>query len=621
MPYTPMQFRPGINREVTSHTNEGGWVDCDKIRFRSGFPETIGGWTRVSDAQYVGAARALHTWTALRGVSYVGVGTSYKFYLLEDASTQYDITPIRETTAAGDVTFSAADGDSTLTVTDTSHGALVGDRVTFSGAVTLGGLVTADVLNAEHTISAVLTNDTYEIELAVTANASDTGNGGASVVGEYQINTGLSDSTFGSGWGAGAWGAGGWGDETTLTVSGTGLRLWGVDNYGEDLLFNVRGAGVYYWDATSGASSRGVALSSLPGANKTPTVALQVLTSDRDRHAVALGTDDEFAAGTLDPLLIRFSAQEDITDWESREDNTAGALRISSGSTIIAGVKTRQQILIITDVSVHAMQYVGAPFTFGLSELARGTTISGPNAAVAVNDEVFWMGEGVFFRYRGTVQQIPCTVREYVFSDFNISQAAKVYAGHNAEFSEVWWFYPSAASEENDRYVVFNYEANIWYYGSLARTAWQQRGVFGFSIAASTDGYLYYHDTGMNDGSQNPAVGIRAYIESSPVDISNGDRFMFVDRIIPDVTFRSSTGTPTVTFIAKVQDWPGQAYNTKTEEETVSRTASSPIDLYTRELYVRLRGRAMALRVESDQRNTAWRLGTPRANVRTDGRA
>jgi len=618
MALTKLQFRPGINRETTSHTNEGGWQDCDKIRFRSGFPETIGGWERFTSDVAFGTCRNLHTWNTLSNESYVSVGTHLKHYLVRGTAL-FDITPIRATTAAGDVTFSATFNSSTVTVSHTAHGALLNDFVTFSGAVSLGGAITADLLNAEHQIQRIVDANSYEIYVGAVATGSDSGNGGASVVGEYQINTGLESAAFGDGWGADPWSAGGWGSAADTSIPGAQLRLWSADNYGEDLFFCVRNGAVFYWDATTGTAVRGGALEDLSGANKAPTVARVVMTSDRDRHALAFGCDDEFSIGTQDPLLIRFSAQEDITDWETRADNTAGSLRISSGSGIVTAVKTRQQVLVFTDVSLHAMQYIGAPFTFGLTELSVNITIAGPQAAVAVNDSVFWMGEGDFYLYDGRVQKIPCSVREYVFSRLDIAQAQKITAAHNSEHSEIWWFYQSVNGSENDSYVVYNYAQNIWYYGTLERTAWQQRGIFGFSIGAAPDGYLYYHESGVNDGSTNPSSAIHAYIESSPVDMGEGDRYMFASQLIPDITFRSSTGTPSVTMTLKARNWPGDGYLAKEEDNPVTRSATVPVEKFTRDIDIRLRGRSMSIRVESNERNTAWRLGTPRLNVRTDG--
>lgn len=618
MSFIKLQFRPGINREVTPYADEGGWFDGDKIRFRMGFPESIGGWETVSPFQFLGTCRALHAWTSLDNTSYVGVGTNLKYYALR-GSDFFDITPLRETTAPGAVTFAATDGSSTITVTDASHGALLNDFVTFSGAVSLGGTVTAPILNAEHQITAVIDGNTYTIEVSVTANASDVGDGGASVVGVYQINTGLDTSIVGTGWGAGFWGADGWGSPSDTAIPGAQLRLWSHDNYGEDLIINVRDGGVFYWDESAGLNARAVPLTALAGANSAPTVAREVLVSDRDRHVLAFGCDDEFTPGVQDPLLIRFCAQEDITDWETRTDNTAGSLRISNGSEIVAAVKTKQQVLVFTDVSLHTVQYVGAPFTFGLTEVSQGVTIAGQNAAVPVNDAVYWMGQSQFYIYNGNAQEIPCTVKEYVFSNFNRAQANKIVAGHNAEFSEVWWFYPSLASQNIDRYVIYNYEQDIWYYGTLNRTAWIGRGVFGYPIAAGADGYLYYHEFGINDGSQNPPVGINCYVQSNSFDMGEGDNFLSAWRVIPDLTFRTSDGSPLVTFTLKTQDFPGSGFFQE-ESNNVVRTATVPIERFTTQQYVRLRGRAMAFRVESNQFNTAWRLGASRVDIRPDGR-
>lgn len=618
MSFLKLQFRPGINREVTPYADEGGWYDCDKVRFRMGYPESIGGWEKISTNQFLGSCRALHAWTALDNTTYIGVGTNLKYYVMRGTDF-FDITPIRETTSAGDVTFAATDGSSTITVTDTNHGAILNDYVTFSGAVTLGGVVTADILNAEHQVTSVIDGDNYTISVSVTANSSDTGDGGASVVGAYQINTGLDTSVLGTGWGAGAWSAGAWGAPSSTAIPGAQLRLWSHDNYGEDLVMNVRDGGVYYWDESTGLNSRAVALSDLAGANKAPTIARDVLVSDRDRHVLAFGCDDEFNLGVQDPLLIRFCNQEDITDWETRPDNTAGSLRISTGSEIVSAVKTKQQVLVFTDISLHTVQYIGPPFTFGLAEVSQNVSIASQNAAVAVNDTVYWMGKNQFYIYNGNVQEIPCTVKEYVFDDFNQFQIQKIMAGHNTEHGEIWWFYPSGSSDNVDRYVIFNYLQNIWYYGNLARTAWVGRGVFAYPIAAGTDGYLYYQEFGINDGSQNPAVGINAYIQSNAFDMGEGDNFMSAWRVIPDITFRNSDGSPQATITVKTQDYPGGGF-LEEESNTVVRSATVPVEKFTTQQYIRLRGRSMAFRLESNQYNTSWRLGAPRIDVRPDGR-
>ena len=638
MPLTKLQFQPGINRESTSYSNEGGWYDMDKVRFRMGYPEKIGGWTKLGIKSFLGSCRALHSWRTIALNNYIGLGTNDKYYI-EEGQGYYDITPIRETTSAGDVTFAASDGSSTITVTDTNHGAVVGDFVTFSGAVSLGGLITANVLNQEYKINSIVGSNSYTITarevnsvaditvdgvytpVAVTANSSDSGNGGSSVVGAYQINTGLDTSVFGNGWGAGTWSRGAWNSAAVIDTLTDTLRLWSHDNFGEDLIINVYNGGIYYWDASAVTplTTRAVPLSSLAGASNTPTVAAKVIVSDVDRHVIAFGANP-LGSSVQDPLLIRFSDQENAADWTPSTTNTAGDLLIGSGSRIVTALETRQQILVFTDASLHVMQYLGPPFTFGINMISENVTIASPNSAIAIEDNVFWMGNNEFYTYGGAVQKLPCTVRDYVFSDFNQNQSEKVFAASNTSFSEVWWYYPSANSENVDRYVVYNYQQNIWYYGTLARGAWIDRGVEQNPIAAGLDGYLYTHENGFDDGSQNPATAISAYIESSQFDIGDGNNFSFVSRIIPDVTFRDSTvSSPSVTFTMKARNFPGGNY-LQEDDSTVTKTATVPVEQFTNQAFVRLRGRSMALRVASNETGMTWRLGSPRMDVRQDGR-
>ena len=704
MPLQKLQFRAGINRDSTSYTNEGGWFDGDKVRFRNGLPEKIGGWTKYSDTQFVGTCRALHTWTALDNTNFIGIGTSQKYYL-NAGGTYYDITPLRLTTGGGDVTFSATNGSSTITVTDTDHGANLNDFVTFTNAGTLGGNITADVLNQEYQISSVTASNTYTINAkdtsgnGVSANSSDTGNGGSSTVGAYQINVGLDDNSYGTGWGAGIWGGisgsaattavddgsgmtasatsvtvdssanfettgyllidseiiqytgktsttftgllrglfgttaathadnatvtealGGWGMPATTNVAGALLRHWSHDNFGEDLVMNVRDGAIYYWDKSGGTSSRAVEITTLAGSTNAPTIAKKVIVSERDRHVLAFGCDSETASGTQDPLLIRFASQESLTEWNALPTNTAGELRIGTGSEIVTAVQTKQQTLVITDVSVHALQFIGPPFTFGITEVGRNTTIISENAAVAVEESVYWMGYREFYVYNGRTQKLVCPVQDFVFSDLNRDQDTKIVAGQNSAYSEVWWFYPSSDATANDRYVVYNYEQNIWYYGTLARTAWVDRGVLLYPIAASTDNYLYYQEFGLDDGSQSPASGITSFIESSQVTIGDGDKFFFASRVIPDITFRESTNeTPQVNLTLKARRFPGTTYN-QTDTSSVIQSASTPIELFTEKADIRLRGRSFALRLESTATGVSWRLGTTRVDLRQDGR-
>jgi hypothetical protein len=702
MPLTKLQFRPGINRETTSYSNEGGWFDMDKVRFRFGYPEKIGGWIKSSATYFLGTCRALHPWVALQGERYLGVGTHLKYYINEGGGYN-DITPLRVTTSAGDVTFSAAantlaanvaivdtnitltsssgfptsgrikinseiityaaisgnvlqgclrgqssttaathtSGDAvlcaTITVTDNDHGALANDFVTFSGAASLGGSITAAILNQQYEVTSVVSVNSYLIEARDTASigsitgpsgldptfifasTSDSGNGGSSVVGAYQINTGLDTTIVGAGWGAGTWGRGTWGSAASLAASGQTLRIWSHDNFGEDLLINVRDAGIYYWDKTNGTSSRAVELSGLVGANTTPTIAKKVLVSDRDRHVIAFGCDPQDDIGVQDPLLIRFSDQESLTDWASTATNTAGDLRLGSGSEIVTAVETRQQVIVFTDVSLHAMQFLGPPFTFGINTVSENITIASPLSAIAIEDQIYWMGAEEFYVYAGNVQRLPCSVRDYVFSDINTDQLEKVTASTNTAFSEVWWFYPSASSSECDKYVVYNYQQQIWYYGSLNRTVWLDRGVESSPIAASTDHALYFHENGFDDGSTAPATAITSFIESSQMSIGEGDNFVFLRKLIPDLTFRDSTApAPSATMTLQTRNYPGGAY-LQTNSKTVTKTASVPVEQWTNEVNVRLRGRSFAFKIETTDTGVGWRLGSPRVEVQPDG--
>lgn len=622
MPLTKLQFRPGINREITSYSNEGGWVDCDKIRFRFGYPEKIGGWEKYSSSTYLGSARALHNWIALDGSNYLGVGTHLKYYI-EEGTAFSDITPIRATTAAGDVTFSATNGSTTLTVSDTSHGAQESDFVTFSGAVTLGGVVTANVLNQEYQITSIVDANSYKVELAAAANASDTGNGGSSVVGTYQISVGLDTSVGGTGWGAGTWGRDGWGEAASggLTTVNE-IRLWSHDNFGEDLIINPRDSAIYYWDKSSGLATRAVEIGTLGGASQTPVIAKQVLVSDQDRHVLAFGCNPQ-GSSTQDPLLIRFSDQESLTEWNATATTTAGDLRLGSGSTFVQAIETKREILVWTDTALHSLRFIGPPFTFGLQQLSSNITIMGPNAAVATEDFVFWMGIDNFYIYAGQTQQLPCPVKDKVFLDFNLNQTNKVYAGINSEFGEVIWLYPSdtnavanGGNGQNDRYVIYNYNEKVWYYGSITRSAWLDRGTRSFPIAAG-GGYLYNHELGFDDDG----VAMNSFIESAPIDIGDGDKFVYVRRIIPDLTFNGSTNlsSPQATFTLKTRDFPGQSFSDDSTG-TVTRTASSPVETFTNQLHMRARGRSFAMKIDSEALGARWKLGSPRIDIREDGR-
>jgi len=628
MPLQKLQFRPGINKDITSYSNEGGWVDGDKIRFRLGFPEKIGGWLKYSVNTFQGAARALHNWIALDGSNFLGIGTHLKYYI-EEGGGFNDITPLRSTTAAGDVTFAATNGSTTITVSDTNHGAVLNDFVEVSGAATLGGNITAAILNAEHKITAVVSSSQYQIVVSATANGSDTGNGGGSVVGKYQINVGLNSQVGGTGWGSSTWGRLGWGSGSSLTTT-TNIRLWSHDNFGEDLIINPRDANVYYWDKGVGLGARAVELSTKSGAKSAPQIAKQILVSDQDRHVLAFGCDainsSSSAAqgnGVQDPLLVRFSSQENAVDWYPTSTNTAGDLILGSGSEFVQAVETKREILVWTDTSLHSMRFIGPPFTFGIQQLASNITIMGPNAAVATEDVVYWMGIDNFYTYSGQTKQLNCTVKDHVFNNFNFSQSDKVYGGINSEFSEVIWLYPSetnslasGGSGENDKYVIYNYKDDIWYYGNLSRSAWIDRGIRNFPIAAES-GYLYNHEFEYDDDGSAMA----SFIESAPMDIGDGDRFTLATTVVPDLTFVGSTAlsSPQATFTLQARTEPGAAYGSTSSGSAV-RTASSPVETFTELLNLRVRGRSFAIKVDSSALGTKWKLGSPRVDIRPDGR-
>ena len=713
MPLQKLQFRPGINRETTRYMNEGGWYDCDKIRFRFGVPEKMNGWQRYSDSQFLGICRKLHNWIALDQSNYVALGTHLKLYI-EEGTQYYDITPFRAAAASlsTNALKTGAAGSKVITVTQASHGAVTNDFVTIAGAAAFDG-ITAAQLNTEHQVT-VVDGNTYTFTVASdTASSGNTAGGGASITARFQINTGLDTIVSGTGWGAGLWGgttaadpattlngalsadtagtggsgtsivltdassfpssgsivvdekevitytgkssntltgitrgqdgstatAGtgvahadgaavrgaaaitGWGDAASLAAtSGSEARIWSLDNFGEDLLSCVRDGELFYWDKTNGLSTRAEKLTARSGADQVPTIARQIMVSDRSRHCIAFACNAQ-GSSDQDPLLIRFSKAENAVDWNILTAGTdAGDLIIGSGSKFVSAIETKREILVWTDVSLHSMQFIGAPNTFGLIQIASGLSIVGPNAVVAVNDQVFWMGENQFYLYDGRTQQIPCTVRDYVFDDINNDQRELVTAGLNSAYYEVFWFYPSKNSTEIDKYVVFNYSEQVWYFGTLARTAWIDAEIRAYPVAAAPDRYLYNHELGNDDGSTSPATAIQAFIESSPLSIESGDQFQLIRRVIPDVTFDGSEqATPTVTFTLQGYDKPGQG-GQDSVNGTVTKEVSDTVEKYTDELFLRLRGRSFSVKIQNTGTGTQWRLGIPRVDVRPDGR-
>jgi hypothetical protein len=695
MPLQKILFKPGVNKENTRYTTEGGWYECDKVRFRQGNPEVIGGWNRLSTAIFLGVCRSLWNWVLLDGRNIIGVGTNLKFYL-ENGGVYNDITPIRETVTLTNP-FNTTISSTTVLVTDAAHGCVTGDFVTFSGATAVGGLT----INGEFQVT-VLTINTYNI--TATSQASSTaGPGGGTVTAAYQINVGPEAQVPLVGWGAGGWGLGTWGNGIGSTVA---LRVWSQQNFGEDLVFNPRGGGLYYWDAGGNLTTRGVLLNSLGGnvtfTNASPTVvtstsnilftegaALQfaattslptgiaaattyyvfevngltfklldsagnavntastgtgvyvslivdvpttlnsLAVSDTSRFVITFGCND-YGSSVLDPMLIRWSSQDDIFNWTPDPTNQAGFIRISHGSEIITTVQTRQEIIVFTDSAVYSLQYLGPPFVWAPQLLGDNVSIMGTNAAVIASGIVYWMGVDKFYSYDGRVQTLNCDLRRFVFSDLNQDQGLQVFAGTNEGFNEIWWFYCSANSTVIDKYVIYNYVEKIWYYGTMSRTAWLDSGLQSYPIAANyfTDtstGNLINHETGLNDNTTGTAVAIDAYISSSEFDIGDGHNFGFVWRVLPDLTFENATSTPAGALPAVAMTLQGLANSgsgvTSTASQPVSKSSTYVItEQFTGQIYTRMRGRQMIFKISSNQVNTCWQLGAPRIDIRADGR-
>jgi len=698
MPLQKILFKPGVNKENTRYTTEGGWYEADKVRFRQGNPEVIGGWERLSADTYLGVCRSLWNWVTLGGDNLIGIGTNLKFYLAQ-GGVFYDITPIRSTSTINTDPF-AGNGTTTVTVTDTNHGCVTGDFVTFSGATG----TYATTFNAQYQVT-VLTANTYTITTAITIAAGSYG--GSAVVAAYQINVGPAIPVPLVGWGAGTWGSpppaagtiGTWGYGTTSTSA---LRLWNQINYGEDLVYGPRSGGLYYWNATNGVNTRGVLLNSLGGTvtftNASPTVvtstvlytegaALQfsggslpsgvsaattyyvfnvngltfnlldvagneintsssgsgsvslivdvptvqnnLVVSDTSRFIITLGCND-YGSSVLDPMLIRWSAQDDPYNWTPDPTNQAGFIRISHGSEIVATVQTRQEVLILTDSAAYSLQYLGPPYVWVPQLLGDNISIMSPNAAIIASGIVYWMGVDKFYSYDGRVQTLNCDLRRYVFGDLNQEQSLQVFCGTNEGFNEVWWFYCSANSTTVDKYVIYNYLEKIWYYGTMERTAWLDSGLQSYPIAAkytsaTTSGNLLNHETGLNDDTTGTPAAINAYISSSEFDIGDGHNFGFVWRVLPDLTFENAEAAPngdpaTVTMTLYGLANSGSGVTSSAAQPVAKSNTYVITEQFTGMIFTRMRGRQMIFKIGSNQLNTAWQLGAPRIDIRPDGR-
>ena len=696
MPLQKILFKPGVNRENTRYTTEGGWYECDKIRFRQGNPEIIGGWTRLSTNAFLGVCRSMWNWIALNGPNYLSLGTNLKFYI-EKGNLYYDITPIRETVTLGANPFSA-NGTTTVTVTDIAHGCVTGDFVTFSGATG----TYATTLNAEYQVG-VISADAYTITTATALSAGTYG--GAAVVAAYQLNVGAPYAVPVIGWGGGPWGSGPWGVGVPTVFP---LRLWSQINYGEDLVFGPRGGGIYYWDATTTVNTRGVALNTKGGTatftnsavTGLPTVVTSTIlyteaaaiqfnattsmptgvtagvtyyvfnvtgltfglldaagnevsttstgtgvyvsnivdvpiiqntltVSDSSRFVLVFGCND-YGSVELDPLLIRWSAQDDIYNWTPDATNQAGFTRLSHGSQIITTVQTRQEIFVLTDSAAYSLQYLGPPYVWAPQLLGDNISIASQNAAIIASGIVYWMGVDKFYSYDGRVQTLNCDLRRFIFQDLNLNQASQITCGTNEGFNEVWWFYPSADSNENNRYVIYNYLEKIWYYGNMSRSSWLDSGLRNYPMATTYDnatgtGYTLYHENGLNDSATFTTAPINAYISSSEFDIGDGHNFGFVWRILPDLTFENSENSPTGDAATVTMELfglanSGSGVTSDASQPVASSSTYNITEEFTGQIYTRFRGRQMIFKISSNQINTAWQLGAPRIDIRPDGR-
>ena len=722
MPLSKLVFKPGVNRDQTNYASEGGWYEMDKVRFRSGFPEKLGGWTVKTFNAYEGSARSLFTWAAIDGAKLTAVGTNEKIYI-NTGTTLYDITPLRvtytsTTTPSSTDCFKTTNGSNLVEILNITAGIQDGEWVTFSGVVNPVGGVPAAEFNDEFQITII--SGTPYIAVATTATSTATSSGNSAIVAKFEINIGYPIVTAGYGWGAGGWSRGTWGSGSVVPIN-FAARLEFFDNFNQDLVFNINASDLYYWEYDPGFTTRAVTLQSIPGAIAVPRQVDYSLFASSG-HYVALGCTNYLATtvagvtmstmtrggtgnltatvttssayglqsgdsitvsgcipaefngtfqityidathfsytmltapagnastvgtyvynnytGTYDPLLIRW-ANVDATIgpepevWQPTVTNTAGFLRLQSGSTIIAALNSRQEMLIFTDTSLTSMQFLGTTEVFGLQELSHNISIAGPNAIVGINNVVYWMGRDKFFTYSGRVDALPCTLRQYIFSDINYNQSQLFFAGTKNQFNEIVWFYCSGTSNEIDRYVIYNYSESIWYYGQLERTSWLDSGDFTNPIAAY-NGWIYDQENGVDDGQPNGAapLPISAYIQSASVDIDDGDKYMLIRRIIPDINFTQSeqtnpvTGAPNTiqtTITVGVQNFPGAAAaTTNASGVTMARnvvTATATVDQYTNQVFIRARGRQMNFRIESNDVGTQWQLGMPRVDARPDG--
>lgn len=620
-----LQFKPGVNRDQSNYTNEGGWYACDRIRFRSGQPQKIGGWLKDCSQVLIGVCRQMFTWISSFSDNLMAVGTNAKLYI-EAGSNLYDITPLQHTSTtlgAAPGPFTATAGSATITVsysTDTAYNPIVGNYVTFAGATGLGGAITAAILNAQYgykitTVDTVA--HTYTFTSTVTATSGDTNHGGATVTAYYDINTGSVTNSYGYGWGTGPWGSGGWGVGGVVPIK-IYQQDWFMDNFDNDLVCNIRNGTPYYWALDGTFTTRAIPMSSVAGASDVPTEVMQLLVSQGDKHLLAFGAT-AYGGVIFDPLLIRWTNQDDPVNWTPLVTNSAGFIRVSRGDRIIRAIPTRQEILVFTNATLNSLQFLGTTDVFGLQELSDNISIAGPRAVTTVNNNAYWMGTDKFYFYSGRVDTLPCTLRNHVFENINFDQMDQIVCGTNEQWNEVWWAYPTANSQTNDAYVIYNHFDKIWYYGTINRTAWNDSPLRPYPQAVGgADGsqYIYNHEEGVDDD----LLPMSSYIQSSDFDIVDGEQFLLIKRIIPDVEFggsnTTSNPTPSVLMTMKPRNFPGAAYSTSPSKNVIETS----VDIYTNQIYLRARARQMGFMISSADIGVQWQLGSPRLDGRPDGK-
>jgi len=614
MPFIKLQFRPGINRDTTNYTNEGGFFECDKIRFRSGFPQKLGGWKKIFGISLIGICRQMFNYVTSFSDNILWLGTNKKLYI-EVGGNQIDATPLRATftTPATDDCFATTSGSDIITVTIIGSDPAVGDYVTFSGATDVGGILAAQ-LNANHEILTAPDSDTFTIRVSAQATSTVAAGGGAGIDAFFDIPIGPEIDEYGYGWGAGGWSRGGWGSGTFTPIT-TFQRDWWFDNFDNDTVMNIRNREIYYWEYDPTYTTRAVLLSSLSGASDVPTLAMQTLISQNDKHLLAFGAQPFGGLATdFDPLLIRWANQDEPENWTPTPTNSAGFIRISRGSRIVRALPTRQEILVWTETHLYTLQFLGTTDVFGLQEYADNVSIMGPRVVVSASNVVYWMGVDKFYVYTGRVETLPCSLRDYVFNNFNFEQAAQVVCGTNEQWHEIWWFYPTANSETNDAYVIYNYLEKIWYYGNLNRTSWLDTPLRGYPQATCCD-YLYNHEEGVDDD----VLPMHSFITSSDVDLDDGDRFILTKRMLPDINFNGSTvPNPQILMTLKPRNFPGSGFMPE-ESAGVTRTVEIPVEQYTNQVFLRARARQMAIKISSSDLGVNWQLGSPRLDGRPDG--